>query len=90
MRQNKPKIAVRPLPKWVMISYAKLWKKFQSEEFNHSQATRLLRSNTSILLSSLRKAGWLTIQLHPSDSRKRVYTLRNPEESIKKIANEAK
>ena len=85
MKRNKPKIAVRPLPKWVMTSYAKLWKKFDSKPFYHTEAARILRRTTSVLLSFLRKAGWLTIQLDQHDSRKRVYILKNPKRAIEEM-----
>jgi len=79
-------IAVRPLPKWAMQRYAKLWNEFDSREFNYEQASELLRENDakllSVLLSYLRKYGWLDIKLHPEDARKRIYQLKSPEEAI--------
>ena len=77
----------KPLSKWVMKRYSKLWKKFKEEEFDHSQASDVLRDDkmTSIILSDLKKAGWLEARLHPGDSRKRIYKLKNPEEAVENL-----
>lgn len=78
-----------PLPKWIMKAYSKLWTKFKNKEFNHEEASKTLNEDkmVSIILSELKKAGWLEIRLHPQDSRKRLYKLISPEESVKKIAS---
>ena len=76
-----------PLSKWVMKRYSKLWKTFKDKEFNYSQASRALNYDKmmSVVLSDLKKAGWLETKLHPKDSRKRIYKLKNPEEAIRGI-----
>jgi len=73
-----------PLPKWIMKKYSTLWRTFKEEEFNHEQASEALHDikMTSVILSDLKKAGWLDIKLHPGDSRKRIYTLKNPEDAV--------
>ena len=38
-----------------------------------------------MVLSELRKAGWLRIKINPDDARKRIYTLNLPESVIKTI-----
>jgi len=40
----------------------------------------------SIILSDLKKAGWLEVRLDPNDSRKRLYKLIGPEDALKEIA----
>ena len=79
---------VKPLPKWIMQKYSQLWVRFKDSQFEHSEAAETIPENTSVLLSHMRKSGWLTIQLHPADSRKRVYRLKNPEQAIEELANE--
>jgi len=78
-----------PLPKWVMQRYAKLWKAFKSKEFEHEQAVKVLKEKdenmVSVILSQLRRNGWLTIKLHPSDTRKRVYKLKRLKEVLEKM-----
>ena len=76
-----------PLSKWVMKRYSKLWITFKNKEFDHGQASKALNDDkmTSIILSDLKKAGWLEVKLHPGDSRKRIYKLKNLEEVIRDI-----
>jgi len=73
---------VKPLPKWVMQKYSELWVHFGEKQFEHPEAADIIQENTSVLISHMRKNGWLTIQLHPEDSRKRVYKLKSPEQAI--------
>ena len=76
-----------PLSKWIMRRYSKLWNTFQDKEFDHEQASKALGDDkmVSVILSDLKKAGWLEIRLHPEDSRKRIYRLKNPETAVKEI-----
>lgn len=78
----------RPLPKWVMQKYAELWILFRDSAFHHSQTTEVLGENASIIIMHLRKNGWLEISLDQADARKRIYTLKSPEQAILDIANE--
>jgi hypothetical protein len=79
----------RPLPKWLMESYSILWKKLKENEFEHDNAKKILKiekdGTVSAILSDLKKHGWLTVKLHPDDSRKRLYKLINPEDAITSI-----
>lgn len=72
-----------------MERYSVLWKKFKEDEFEHDDASKILKEEkdglVSAVLSELKKHGWLAISLHPDDSRKRIYKLKNPEEAIKEI-----
>ena len=72
-----------------------MWNRFKKEEFEYSQILEILGEDEQIVsavLSHLKKSGWLTIKIHPKDSRKRVYKLKNPqvaiEEMLPKIENE--
>jgi hypothetical protein len=77
-----------PLPRWAMRAYSKLWAEFKSSEFDYNAATKVLHNGmTSVVLSRLKKNGWLEVKLDPIDSRKRVYKLKTPEEALKEIAN---
>lgn len=72
-----------------MESYSILWRKFKENEFEHDGAKKILKiekdGTVSTILSDLKKHGWLTVTLHPDDSRKRIYKLKNPEEAIASI-----
>jgi hypothetical protein len=76
-----------PLPRWAMRAYSKLWTKFKNSEFDYNAAVEVLHNGmTSVVLSRLKKSGWLEVKLDPIDSRKRVYKLKTPEETLKEIA----
>jgi len=80
---------VEPLPKWLMQRYSLLWVKFKDKEFNHEQATKTLPDDermVSVILSEMRKAGWLEMRLDPEDARKRLYKLKNPEKIVFEIS----
>jgi len=76
-----------PLPKWVMSRYSILWNNFKDSEFNHECAFKTLKEDkmTSVILSELRRTGWLEIKLDPKDARKRIYRLKNPEQAINEM-----
>lgn len=80
----------KPLPKWLFRRYARLWKEKKSDEFDYDEARRLLKEKDdktlSVILSELRKHGWLKATLDPSDARKRTYRLRSPQDLINEIA----
>ena len=70
-----------------MKHYSKLWSKFKDKKFTHQQAEDLLKiTNTSIVLSRLKKYGWLKLELDPEDSRRRLYKLKDPSEAVKEMA----
>ena len=56
------------------------------KQFSHQQAEDLLKvTNTSIVLSRLKKFGWLELTLDPEDSRKRLYKLKGPAEAVEDL-----
>jgi len=79
----------KPLPKWLTERYSQLWRKFKEKEFEHDEAVKVLKEEkerlVSVILSELKKHGWLTVKLHPDDSRKRIYKLKKPEDAITEI-----
>jgi len=82
-------LVTKPLPKWLTERYSLLWREFKDKEFDHDEAAKLLKEEkkglVSAVLSELKKHGWLTITLHPDDSRKRIYKLKKPEDAITEI-----
>ena len=78
-----------PLPKWLMYRYVILWRAFQSAEFSHDDAAYTLQERnpmlTSVVLSGLKRAGWLMMRLDPVDSRKRLYSMKNPERAVNEL-----
>ena len=80
----------KPLPKWVMKRYSILWIRFHTNEFSKDAAHEALdkEKTVPIIISTLRKNGWLKASLDEKDSRKRSYRLRTPEEIITEIGKE--
>ena len=77
---------INPLPKWIMLHYSRLWNKFKDKKFLFLQAEKLLKvENVSIILSELKKSGWLFISFNQKDSRKRLYKLIDPIIAIKEM-----
>lgn len=78
----------QPLPRWVMQRYSKLWSEFEGGQFEHSQAREILKGDNmvSIVLSTLRKSGWMDAGLNAKDLRRRTYRLKNPEKAIREIS----
>jgi hypothetical protein len=82
-------MVVKALPKWAMERYAKLWNEFKDKEFGYENVVKTLKERDekiiSVFLSYLKKYGWLTIKLHPEDSRKRIYQLIPPDKAISEM-----
>jgi len=78
-----------PLPKWLMMRYAILWKAYDKNEFSHDDAAYTLQEHqpslVSVVLSTLKRHGWLMMRLDPIDSRKRIYSLKQPERAINEL-----
>jgi len=75
---------VQHLPEWIMKRYSKLWNKFKDKEFTKADAEKILAGDTSlpVLLSELRKAGWLEMKMSEEDARKTIYKLKDPTKAI--------
>jgi len=83
------------VPKWLLRSYACLWANFQDKEFRMEDAKKVLshQKNVGLILSLLRRAGWLSVTLDQKDARKRRYWLNSIEvifEGIEKTGNPTK
>lgn len=76
----------KPLPKWIMQKYSELWVKMKDKQFEHPQADKILKQNTSIIIMHLRKKGWLEANLNEKDARKRIYKLKSPEKAMEEMA----
>ena len=79
-------------PSWLVKRYMKLWDKFEDKEFSFEEAQKALKEDNkflSVVLSEMKKEGWLTLELDPEDARKRLYKLLSLEEVMKKTAEKA-
>jgi len=76
-----------------MRCYAVLWVRFEDVEFNRVQAIELLphaEKRINLVLSRLRRAGWLSVKLDTTDARKRRYQLKFPETIMREIVRDGK
>lgn len=75
---------IQHIPEWLMIRYSKLWTKLKEKEFTKEQAEKILPKDAAlpVVLSDLKKAGWLDMKMDNIDARKSVYKLKNPQENI--------
>lgn len=79
------------LPKWLQKRYDALLKEFGESEFRFNDAAELLSqkfseelSHVNVILSELRKAGYLEVKFDPTDARKKIYKLVSTKEIISK------
>jgi len=77
------------LPDWLKSRYDVLWERFGARSFNFDDALGILRerfgdleSRVLVVLSELRRRGWLKAGLNEADARKRVYILKSREEVL--------
>lgn len=76
-------------PNWAFTIYAQLWKRFQTKKFTTDEA-RSATKDTKLpqAYSRLRKDGWLTIELDPTDARKSIYQLKQPTDTVLQMIEE--
>ena len=77
------------IPNWVLQRYAVLFRKYKDKEFTFKEAMKTIKEDdkvyASMVLSELRKAGWLQIKISQEDARKRIYNLVMPDIAIENI-----
>ncbi len=87
--EKETKKEAKELPKWLSVRYNMLWKEFKDETFGFDDATSVLEKKTDdrddsvlVILSELRKAGWLFTKPHPQNGRRKIYNLKSRTEMI--------
>ena len=77
------------IPNWLLQRYAVLYRKYKDKEFTFKEAMKTIKEDdkvyASMVLSELRKSGWIEIKINPDDARKRIYKLVMPEVAIENI-----
>ncbi len=78
------------LADWLKKRYDSLWEAFETDAFRVEDALRVLedrfqddREQVNVILSELRKAGYLSVKPDPEDRRKKIYSLKDKKEIIK-------
>lgn len=83
-----------PLPKWLQNRFAKLHRKFQTNPFSYPDAKNALKEKDdktlSVILSALRKSGWICVTKSDQDSRKKEYCLKAPNTVFSEMKKENK
>jgi len=76
-------------PTWIEKRYKNLWDSFKDSAFRFEDAVKILKEKikdderqVNVVLSELRKGGWLEVEFDPEDARKRIYKLKSSEEII--------
>lgn len=76
------------LPTWLALSYVRLYGMFRNDLFSFSEAQNCLsREDTKLVLSLLRRKGWLTV--FGVRDRKRLYRAMDPVALIESLALKA-
>lgn len=79
----------KPIPKWVMERYSRLWNKFENKEMFYEDIQKTLsidqKNVISVFLNELKNAGWIEIKLSEKDLRKRTYQLKSPNVVISQL-----
>lgn len=83
----------KPIAKWLQKRYSLLLKELGDKEFNFDIARKILKKDqskiVSIILSELRKSGWIEItKFDPNDSRKRYYKLNKLDQIYTNMNNQ--
>ncbi|OGF64333.1 MAG: restriction endonuclease subunit M [Candidatus Fischerbacteria bacterium RBG_13_37_8] len=80
------------MQKWLEKRRQFLWEAFQGKSFSFEEAAALLKEKmqssdeqTNVILSELRKKGWLKAEFHPDDARKRIYTMESADKVMAEI-----
>ncbi len=85
------------LPQWLKSRYETLWEAFGSKKFRPEDALKVIREKDLdiseegliVVLSELRKRGWVKVEPDPQDARKKYYILMPPEPQISLFPEEA-
>jgi hypothetical protein len=79
----------RPIAKYIQEVFSTIWKKYGSEELSKSKIVKLFpKYNKQVLrnyLSKAVKSGWIKIEVDQKDKKRRIYTLREPNEIMKEL-----
>lgn len=79
---------VHPLPKWLQLRYASLWREFGNDEFTFEEARKLLEDSEetlNVVISEMKKAGYVGVSVDSKDGRKRLYKLISPDEMVENL-----
>jgi hypothetical protein len=71
------------LPKWILKRAKTLWGSFGSRKFTFAEAEKALDDDDSrmvaVVLSHLKRSGWLDASADADNARKKLYRFTHPE-----------
>jgi type I restriction enzyme M protein len=74
------------IEKWLERRYSTLWRTFEKKPFTRLEAANALKDDEksiNVVLSELRKTGWLEVQTDPTDARKKLYKLKSTRDILR-------
>ena len=86
MIEEEIMIVQTTLPNWLQNKYSVLYNEFEDKKFSREDAVKILgqdKKTVSVILSDLKKSGFLKIETDPNDARKSLYRLKPREEVIR-------
>jgi hypothetical protein len=80
----------KAIPKWVQGRVSKLYKKYGLLELTFEMIEKVLcpmdnRNTINAFLNELKKAEWIEVKPSIKDMRKKIYTLKEPNEILMDI-----
>ena len=80
------------IPEWILRRYALLWRRLGEKEFTKETALKEIGKDSAaaVVLSELRKSGWMKIKINEDDARKNIYQLKDPKKAIMEIIKDIK
>ena len=79
-----------PISNWLLRRYAVLWKRHRNNKIGFKDVTETLKEKNdkrvTVILSELKKSGWICVERNKEDKRKGIYQLKSPEKIIDEIA----
>lgn len=77
------------IQQWLQLRYATLFEKFGLKDFSLDQSAKMLdekKEVAAVILSKLRKHGWIELRPDEKNYRKSIYRLKEPETVMINIA----
>ena len=71
--------------RWILNRYSQLWNRKETKSFTLKEASEILSESpmvTAVILSRLRKSGWINAEIDDIDYRRKRYRCNNPKEVI--------
>ena len=78
-------------PAWIIARYSRIWYLKKDSTFTFEWYLNNIEDDTKIglvVISRLRKMGWIATEINPRDKRKSIYKLIRPEQIFNRMGRE--